>query len=217
MRQASGFRLTASFFIHLCNLNFSGVVSSNSSIIKILIQQRYFMKKLIFASIFSLIAVFSFAQNSEKSNNLPSVNIKTLDGQTFNTQDISNDGKPVIVSFWALWCKPCKKELDAFNENYEDWQDETGVKIIAISIDDSRSTAKVLPFVSGKDWEFDVMLDPNGDFKRAMNVNMIPHTFLLDGNGKIVYQHTSYYEGGEHDLFELVKKVAKGEDISVKH
>lgn len=175
------------------------------------------MKKLIFASIFSLIAVFSFAQNSEKSNNLPSVNIKTLDGQTFNTQDISNDGKPVIVSFWALWCKPCKKELDAFNENYEDWQDETGVKIIAISIDDSRSTAKVLPFVSGKDWEFDVMLDPNGDFKRAMNVNMIPHTFLLDGNGKIVYQHTSYYEGGEHDLFELVKKVAKGEDISVKH
>lgn len=175
------------------------------------------MKKLIFSSIFSLIAIFSFAQDAEKSNSLPSVNIKTLDGQTINTQDISNDGKPTIISFWALWCKPCKKELDAFNENYEDWQDETGVKIVAISIDDSRSTAKVLPFVSGKDWEFDVLLDPNGDFKRAMNVNMIPHTFLLDGNGKIVYQHTSYYEGGEFDLYELVKKVANGESIDVKH
>lgn len=175
------------------------------------------MKKLIFASFFSLIAVFSFAQNSEKSNSLPSINIKTLDGKTINTQDISNDGKPTIISFWALWCKPCKKELDAFNENYEDWQEETGVKIFAISIDDSRSTAKVLPFVSGKDWDFDVLLDPNGDFKRAMNVNMIPHTFLLDGNGKIVYQHTSYYEGGEFDLFELVKKVANGENIDVKH
>ena len=175
------------------------------------------MKKLIIVSFFSLITVFSFAQNSDKNTNLPSVNIKTLDGQTFNTQNITNDGKPVIISFWALWCKPCKKELDAFNENYEDWQDETGVKIFAISIDDSRSTAKVMPYVSGKDWEFDVLLDPNGDFKRAMNVNMIPHTFLLDGNGKIVYQHTSYYEGGEFDLYELVKKVANGEDISAKH
>ena len=175
------------------------------------------MKKLIIASIFSLIAIFSFAQNSEKNTNLPSVNIKTLDGQTFNTQNITNDGKPVIISFWALWCKPCKKELDAFNENYEDWQDETGVKIFAISIDDSRSTAKVMPYVSGKDWEFDVLLDPNGDFKRAMNVNMIPHTFLLDGDGKIVYQHTSYYEGGEFELYELVKKVANGENISAKH
>ncbi len=174
------------------------------------------MKKLIIASIFSIIAVLSFAQNSEKNTNLPSVNIKTLDGQTFNTQNISNDGKPIIISFWALWCKPCKKELDAFNENIEDWQDETGVKIFAISIDDSRSTAKVLPFVSGKDWEFEVLLDPNGDFKRSMNVNMIPHTFLLDGNGKIVYQHTSYYEGDEYELYELVKKVANGENLG-KH
>ena len=106
--------------------------------------------------------------------------------------------------------------MDAYNENYEDWVEETGVKIYAVSIDDSRSTAKVLPFVKGKDWEFTVLLDPNGDFKRAMNVNMIPHTFLLDGKGNIVYQHTSYYEGLEDEMFDLIKKVAKGEDIS-KH
>ncbi len=174
------------------------------------------MKNLILVSLLSLLSLMAISQNAEKNTNLPSVNIKTLDGQTFNTQDITNDGKPVIISFWALWCKPCKKELDAFNENYEDWVDETGVKVYAVSIDDSRSTAKVLPFVSGKDWEFDVLLDPNGDFKRAMNVNMIPHTFLLDGDGKIVYQHTSYYEGGEYELYELVKKVANGESISDK-
>lgn len=171
------------------------------------------MKKLVIATLFSFLALVSFSQNAEKNTNLPSINIKTLDGKTFNTQNIVNDGKPVIISFWALWCKPCQKELDAFNENYEDWHEESGLKIFAISIDDARSTAKVLPFASGKDWEFDVLLDPNSDFKRAMNVNMIPHTFLLDGNGKIVYQHTSYYEGSEEELYELVKKVAAGESI----
>ena len=174
------------------------------------------MKKLIVLTLILFLGVTIYAQETAERKKLPSVNIKTLDGQTFNTQDIYNDGKPILVSFWALWCKPCKKEMDAYNENYEDWQDETGVKIYAVSIDDARSTAKVLPFVSGKDWEMEVLLDPNGDFKRAMNVNMIPHTFLIDGNGNIVYQHTSYYEGLEEELYELVKKVAAGEDIS-KH
>ncbi len=174
------------------------------------------MKRLIVLTVILFLGVTIYAQETSERKKLPSVNIKTLDGQTFNTQNIYNDGKPILVSFWALWCKPCKKEMDAYNENYEDWQDETGVKIYAVSIDDARSTAKVLPFVSGKDWEMEVLLDPNGDFKRAMNVNMIPHTFLLDGNGNIVYQHTSYYEGLEEELYELVKKVAAGEDIS-KH
>lgn len=175
------------------------------------------MKKVLILSLALLVGGFVMAQETKQGNKLPSVNIKTLEGGTFNTKDISNDGKPIIISFWALWCKPCKKELDAYNDNYEDWQEETGVKIIAVSIDDARSTAKVMPFVSGKDWDFEVLLDPNGDFKRAMSVNMVPHTFILDGDGNIVYQHTSYYEGLEDEIFELVEKVAAGEDISGKH
>jgi len=176
------------------------------------------MRKYFLVGMLLLMATVIYAQEAEteQTRKLPSVNLQTLDGMTFNTQDISNNGKPFIVSFWALWCKPCQKELDAFSDNYEDWQEETGVEIYAISIDDARSTAKVMPFVSGKGWEFQILLDPNGDFKRAMNVNMIPHTFLFDGNGKIVYQHTSYYDGGEYELYELVKKVANGEDISEK-
>ncbi|MCF6170176.1 MAG: TlpA family protein disulfide reductase [Bacteroidales bacterium] len=172
------------------------------------------MKKnaLLFFALF--IALFAMAQEKPNNQKLPSVNIKTLDGETFNTRNISNDGKPILLSFWALWCKPCKKELDNYNDLYEEWQDETGVKIYAVSIDDARSTAKVMPFVNGKDWEMEILLDPNGDFKRALNVNMIPHTFLIDGNGKVVYQHTSYYEGLEYEIYELVKKIAAGEDIS---
>lgn len=174
------------------------------------------MKKIIFLASVILIGGMAFGQAITEMNKLPSVNIKTLDGRPFNTRDIQNDGKPILISFWALWCKPCKKEMEAYNDNYEDWQEETGVKIYAVSIDDARSTQKVLPFVRGHDWQMEVLLDPNGDFKRAMNVNLIPHTFLLDGKGRIVYQHTSYYEGLEDELYELIKKVAAGEDIS-KH
>jgi cytochrome c biogenesis protein CcmG, thiol:disulfide interchange protein DsbE len=169
------------------------------------------MKKLLIFSLVMAICGFITAQETKQGSKLPSVNLKTLEGQTFNTQEITNDGKPIVISFWALWCTPCKKELDAYNDNYEEWKEETGVKIIAVSIDDSRSTAKVLPFVSGKGWEFNVLLDPNGDFKRAMSVNMVPHTFILDGEGNIVYQHTSYYEGLEYELFDIIKKVAAGE------
>ncbi len=174
------------------------------------------MKKIIVFTFIVLIGSVALGQGVTQMNKLPSVNIKTLDGQPFNTSQIQNDGKPIVISFWALWCKPCKKEMEAYNENYEDWQQQTGVKIYAVSIDDARSTQKVLPFVRGHDWQMTVLLDPNGDFKRAMNVNLIPHTFLLDGNGKIVYQHTSYYEGMEDEFFELIKKVAAGEDIA-KH
>lgn len=156
------------------------------------------------AFLFLMLLLFVLPLAAQESA-LPKVTIKTLDGKSFNTGNISNDGKPMIVSFWAIWCKPCQKELDAFTENYAAWQAETGVKIYAISIDDSRSTARVAPFAKSKGWDFEVLLDANGDFKRAMNVNMIPHTFVLDGNGKVVAQHTSYFEGAEFELYDKVK------------
>lgn len=174
------------------------------------------MKKILIFSLILLISSYIIAQEAKQGSRLPSVNLKTLEGQTFNTQSISNDGKPILICFWALWCSPCKKELDTYNDYYEDWKEETGVKIIAVSIDDARSSAKVLPFVMGKDWNFDVLLDPNSDFKRAMSVNMIPHIFILDGNGNIVYQHTSYYEGLEYEVFDVIKKVAAGGYVSDK-
>jgi len=172
-------------------------------------------KNLILPAILVFAVTLGFSQGkSEKHSKLPSIEVKTLEGETFNTADISNDGKPIILSFWALWCKPCIKELTTIAEVYDEWVEDTGVKLIAVSIDDARSTAKVGPLVNGNDWDYEVLLDQNSDFKRAMNVNMIPHTFLIDGNGEIVWQHTSFSEGAELELIELVEKLNKGEDIS---
>lgn len=167
------------------------------------------MKKtlLYFLTVFILT---SFAGDTRK---IPSVDIKTLEGKTVNSSTFSNDGKPMIISFWATWCAPCKKELNAIAEVYDDWKKETGVKLVAIAIDDSKSSSKVAPYVNGKGWEYEEYLDLNSDFKRAMNVNMPPHTFIVDGSGNIVWQHIGFKDGDEAQYIEVVRKLVKGEKI----
>lgn len=172
-------------------------------------------KHLILALSLLFMATFLYAQEQapKAGKKIPSVNLKNIEGHPFNTSSISNNGKPIIISFWATWCKPCIKELTAIADVYDEWIEETGVKLIAVSVDDSRSTNQVRPLVNGKGWEYEVLLDANGDFKRAMNVGPIPHTFLLNGNGEIVWSHTTFSEGAELDLIDLVRKLNKGEEI----
>ncbi len=170
---------------------------------------KYILLPILFATVLN-----TGIQAQNDGRQIPAVEIKNLDSSPFNTGDIQNDGKPIIISFWATWCSPCKRELNTIAEEYIDWQDETGVKLIAISIDDARNIQKVKPYVDGQSWDYEVYLDPNADFKRAMNVNNVPHTFLIDGEGNIVWQHNSYQPGDEQELYELVEKLASGESIN---
>ncbi|MFT7612803.1 MAG: cytochrome c biogenesis protein CcmG/thiol:disulfide interchange protein DsbE [Parvicellaceae bacterium] len=163
------------------------------------------MKKLI---TLSLALVFITSVSIAQKKTVPSVKVETLTGKSINTSTISNDGKPIIISFWATWCKPCKEELNNIADEYEDWIDETGVKLIAVSIDDTRSATRVKPYVNSVGWEYEVLLDKNSDFKRAMGVQNVPHTFLIDGNGNIIYSHNSYAPGDEDKLYEKVKAAA---------
>ena len=137
---------------------------------------------------------------------LPAVPLKDMNGMPVNTATLSNNGKPMIISFWATWCKPCIRELKAIHELYPDWKQETGVRIIIVSIDDAQNAQKVKPLVDGYGWEYDVLLDPNGDFKRAMNVQSVPHVFVLDGKGNIIHIHFFFFYGAEDELYELIKK-----------
>lgn len=157
------------------------------------------MKKLL-PLLLVMVSFLAFSQNE-----LPKVDMKTLDGKAINSQELSTDDNVIIVSLWATWCVPCLKELDAISEIYPDWQEETNVKLYAISIDDSRGVKRVKPLVNGKGWDYTVLLDTNNDFKRAVGAATVPLTLLVKNN-KIVYRHSGYSPGAEYDLYEKVKE-----------
>ena len=164
------------------------------------------MKNLL---LICLISFLSTGISIGQSKKLPNVKLKDLDGKSVDMSQLKNNGNPIIISFWATWCKPCKAELNTIAEDYDDWMDDTGVKLVAVSIDDARSSSRVEPYINAQGWDYQVLLDPNGDFKRAMNVNNVPHTFLLDGNGIVVWDHNNYSPGDEKELYNEVLKISK--------
>ena len=137
---------------------------------------------------------------------LPEVTLKDINGKEVNVADLSRSGKPVIISFFATWCKPCMNELKAIDELYTDWQDETGVEMYIVSIDQGQDIQKVAPLVNGNGWEYKVLLDPNGTLKRAMNVQNVPHLFVIDSKGKTVYNHAGYTPGDEDEIIKYHSK-----------
>ena len=156
-----------------------------------------------------ILAMLLFAAVESVNAQLPSFKLKTIEGKTIDTQTLSNDGKPFIIDFFATWCKPCNRELSAISEVYDEWQKETGVKLYAVSIDKAQNANKVKPLVNQHGWEYEVILDPNSEFRRAMGVQMIPHVFIIGGDGKIVESRSGYTEGGEQHLIEKVRELVK--------
>ena len=162
------------------------------------------MKKL--SLLFCLLTMASYCSIMAQ---IPAVTLKTIDGKIISSNQISNNGKPLIIDFFATWCKPCCRELDAISEVYDEWMEETGVKIVCVSIDQAQNSHKVKPFVNNKGWEYDVLLDPNGDLKRALGIQMIPYVMIVDGQGKIVYKHTGYTDGEENELINKVREIIR--------
>ena len=162
------------------------------------------MKKSFLIIVVALMGIITTA-NAQ----LPAVTLKTMDGKTIRTDTLTNNGKPFIIDFFATWCKPCNRELTAISEVYDEWQEETGVKVIAVSIDQAQNINKVKPLVDNHGWPYEVLLDPNSDFKRALGIQMIPYVLIVDGKGDIVYKHNGYTEGAEQELIDKVRELVK--------
>ena len=155
---------------------------------------------------FAVIAAFVVSYSA--SAQLPSVKLENRKGEVVNTSSLVDGKTPMIISFWAVTCKPCIQELDAINDAMPDWLEEADFRVVAISTDDSRFAAQARAWVEGHGWsDFDVLFDKNKEFMRAMNVSYTPQVFVVDKKGKVVYSHTGYTAGCEQELIDVIKSL----------
>ena len=121
------------------------------------------MKKIVFIELLLMTTLFLNAQSDKKGiekvlgdKTLPDISLTDVNGKKINLADYSKSGKITILDFWATWCIPCKKELNNIAEIYADWQKKYNAQVVAVSIDDSRASSKVKPYVEGQRWDYEV-------------------------------------------------------------
>ena len=164
------------------------------------------MKQLFTLLLVSGLSLFTL----QAQDTLPDVILKSMNGKPTAVTDYASNGKTTVISFWATWCTPCKKELDAIHKKYAEWQEQYNMELIAVTIDDQRSLPRAKQMVAQKKWDYTILSDVKQDFQQAMNVRTIPHTFIVDKNGKIVYSHNGYLPGDEKELEKKLMALAKG-------
>jgi len=118
---------------------------------------------------------------------------------------------PIVINFWATWCKPCVKELPHLNKILKDYRDK-GLEVLAISEDSPWSVSKVKSFITGNRYEFTVLLDTNGDVLRKYGLLGTPYTYVLNAKGEILYKHFGYRPGDEISLREEIEKAFTSEN-----
>lgn len=159
-------------------------------------------------SAFVLILSFAFVSFTIGDKKFPAANLKSLDGKAVNLNASFAKNKLTVISFWATWCSPCKKELDAIKPLYPEWK-KMGIEVVAVTIDDAQALNKVKPLVSQKAWDYTILSDANKDMLRNLNFQSIPQTFVVDASGTILYTHNGYTPGDEYELENKLKSFLK--------
>ena len=162
------------------------------------------MKK-IFAFLCLVLAV-----SAVSAQQLPDVKVENAQGKIISVRDLAQ-GKPMIIAYWSIACKPCIQELNAINDALAEWREEAELEVVAVSVDDARLKASAKAIASSRGWEFICVYDENQDLKRAMNVSLTPQSFVVDGEGNIIFSHSGYTPGSEQLLFDKIVELKKGQ------
>jgi len=135
----------------------------------------------------------------------PDFKLKNLEGETVSLYELLEEG-PVLLDFWALWCKPCLRALPGTDELAGKYG-EQGVTILTINTDSPRSTAKVRSYVKSKGFSFEVLLDPNSEMMRLYRFRSIPQLFLVSQDKTIAFSKLGYTPGHEKKIAAEIDKL----------
>ena len=157
------------------------------------------MKKLLIFTAFLSFSLLSISQN----RTLPKVDLKTLNNNTFNTSDFNNNGNPIVISFWATWCKPCIAEFESLEEVKEKFQD-INVKIIAVSNEDLKL---INSFLNKRKFDLD-FIKLNGDLS-FFNAYSLPTTIVFDKSGNEAFRLTGGVDFNTKNFIDRILNIEK--------
>ncbi len=161
------------------------------------------MKKIL-AAIACLLATTAI-----QAQDLPNTQVKDVSsGKKVPFSQAIEKGKVTVVSFWATWCVPCKKEIKNISLKMADWKKETDFNYMTMSIDEARAEGLVRSYAISQGWTFPYYIDPNSDLKRSLNFQSVPFTIIIDKEGKVAWKHIGYEEGGEAEVLAKIKELA---------
>ena len=161
------------------------------------------MKKIL------TLAACMFLSMSIMAQELPDTQIKDVNsGKKLPFNQIVEKGKVTLISFWATWCVPCKKEIKNISLKVPNWKKEADFNYVTISIDEARAEGLVRSYAISQGWNFPYYIDPNSDLKRSLSFQNVPFTLIVDKTGKIAFMHTGYEEGGESEIWAKIKELA---------
>jgi len=160
------------------------------------------IKKILLAASCLFLSAATFAQE------LPDTQIKDVNsGKKLPFNETFEKGKVTVISFWATWCVPCKKEIKNISLKLPAWKKEADFNYMTISIDEPRAEGLVRTYAIAQGWSFPYFIDLNQDLKRSLSFQSVPFTLIIEKNGKVAFSHTGYEEGGEAEVFAKVKEL----------
>ena len=156
---------------------------------------------------FVLVATIFTAMYADKQRNimLPDLSVRLLDGKQVRLSALLEEG-PLLVSFWATWCAPCKKEM-IFLEEFHQKYNENSFRVLAISTDSPKSMSKVKSYIRAKKYTFLVGIDPNQEIAKKMNALLMPTTLILSKDRKVSWYHQGFIPGDEKEIEAQIRTV----------
>ena len=153
---------------------------------------------ILYMTKFTIVLAFGLLADAARAETAPQLVLDRLDGTIFSLEQALAEG-PVVVDFWATWCKPCIKGLPKIQALSKEYTGR-GVQVLTINIDGPRNLPKVRPFMRRYKLQLPVLLDPTNEVLKQFHLAGVPATLVIAADGEVFYKHQGYRPGDEKKL-----------------